>query len=98
MRATSARASGSVLPISRVTLRASSSACCDSASRKEKSQRARSITGLTRQLANAARAARTAASTSSAVDSGTRAIGSPVAGFVTVRSSLARDGTNAPST
>src|SRR5204862_270168 len=59
MRPTSARASPSVLPISVVTRRASSSACWVSRSRKEKSQRARSITGVERHAGNAWRAAAT---------------------------------------
>ena len=72
-RPTSARASGSVLPISRVTERASSSACASTTWRKPKSQRARSIVARRRHAGNAARAAWTAASTSAAPESGTRA-------------------------
>ena len=51
--------------------------------RKPNSQRARSIVERLRQAGKAARAAATAASTSSAPDSGTRASTSPVAGLVT---------------
>ena len=81
MRPTSARASGRVLPISRVTERASSSAWVSSIWRRPNSQRARSITERERHSGSAARAARTAASTSAALDMGTRASVSPVAGF-----------------
>ena len=82
-RPTSARASGSVLPISRVTDRASSSWCASITWRKRNSQRARSIVERLRHPGNASRAAATAASTSAAPESGTRASTSPVAGLVT---------------
>ena len=81
MRATSARASAIVLPISVVTERASSSRRASSASRSANSRRARSITDTARQAGSASRAARTAASRSPAEDSGTRASVSPVAGL-----------------
>ena len=96
MRATSALASGSVLPISRVTDRASSSCSETRACRKPNSQRARSITGRSRHSAKASRAAATAVSTSAAVDSGTRAMVSPVAGLVTSSSSPLAEGVQRP--
>ena len=83
MRATSARASTSVLPISVVTERASSSRRASSPSRSANSLRARSITDTSRQAGSASRAARTAASRSAEFDSGTCASTSPFAGFVT---------------
>ena len=83
MRATSARASAIVLPISVVTERASSSRRPSSPSRRANSLRARAITDTSRQAGRAARAACTAASRSVALDSGTRASTSPVAGLVT---------------
>ena len=96
-RATSARASGSVLPISAVTERASRSAFASSRSRSAKSLRARSIEGVERQPGNASRAAATAASTSAAPESGTVASVSPVAGFTTWRLPTAEVGaTQAP--
>ena len=95
-RPTSARASGSVFPISRVTERASSSAWASTTWRKPNSQRARSMVGRRRHSGKAARAAWTAASTSAAPESGTRARISPVAGFVTSSSSLAVEATQWP--
>ena len=89
-RPTSANASGRVLPISRVTDRASSSWWASSTPRKRNSQRARSIGERSRQAGSAARAAATAASTSAAPDSGTRARTSPVAGFSTFSASAGR--------
>ena len=83
MRATSARASAIVLPISVVTERARSSWRLLRPSRRPKRSRARAITETSRHTGSAARAATTAASRSAADESGTRAIGSPVAGFVT---------------
>ena len=83
MRPTSARASGSVFPISRVTERASSSAWLSITWRRPNSQRARSITERDRHSRSARASGLTAASTSAAPDRGTRASVSPVAGFVT---------------
>jgi hypothetical protein len=83
MRATSARASAIVLPISVVTERASSSRRASRPSRRANSLRARAITDTSRQAGSAARAACTAASRSPELDSGTRASTSPVAGLVT---------------
>ena len=57
IRATSARASTSVLPISVVTERASSSRRASSPSRSANSLRARSITATSRQAGSASRAA-----------------------------------------
>ena len=96
MRATSACASGYVLPISRVAVAAISSARLTSCSRKPKSQRARSIVLLAFHAGKAARAAWTAASTSLAPESGTWARTSPVAGFVMSISSELVDGTQPP--
>ena len=96
-RPTSARASPKVLPISRVTARASSSWWASSTCRKPNSQRARSIVERLRQAGKAARAAATAASTSDAPDSGTRASSSPVAGLVTSSWSPAWAGRQSPS-
>ena len=98
MRATSARASISVLPISVVTERARSSARTISPSRRSKSFRARAITLTSRHAGSASRAAATAASRSPAADSGTRASVSPVAGLVTSSASERRAGTQAPPT
>ena len=96
IRAVSACASGKVLPISRVIEAAMSSLRSCSAWRSVKSQRARSITDLERQVSNASRAAATACSSSSFVDSGTRARTSPVAGLVTSSCSVEADGTHLP--
>ena len=85
MRATSARASAIVLPISIVTERARSSRRASSRWRSSKSLRARAIVHTARHSGSAARAARTASSRSAAPDSGTRASPSPVAGLVTSR-------------
>jgi hypothetical protein len=85
IRATSARASTIVLPISVVTDRASSSRRLDSASRSSNSHRARSGTDTSRHSGSARRAASTAASTSPGLDRGTWARTSPVAGLVTSR-------------
>ncbi len=89
IRATSARASTSVLPISVVTLRASSSCRPTSRSRNSNSLRARAIVDTARHSGNASRAALTAASRSARPDSGTRASVSPVAGLVTSSSPVA---------
>ena len=97
-RPTSALASGRVLPISRVTERASSSAWASSTWRRPNSQRARSITERERHSGSAARAACTAASTSAAFESGTRASVSPVAGFWTSSCSAAVAATQRPPT
>ena len=89
MRATSARASAIVLPISVVTDRARSSWRATSRSRRSNSLRARAIVLTSRHGFSAARAAATAASRSADPDSGTRARTSPVAGLVTSSSSVA---------
>ena len=83
IRATSARASTIVLPISVVTERARSSRRWLSPSRSANSFCARAIALTARHSGNAARAACTAASRSLAEDSGTCASTSPVAGLVT---------------
>ena len=89
IRATSARASPIVLPISRVTDRARSSLRATSRSRSSNSLRARAIVDTARHCGSAARAAATAASSRRAPDSGTRASTSPVAGLVTSSSPVA---------
>ena len=98
MRATSARASAIVLPISAVTDWASSSRRALSPSRRANSLRPRSITLTARQAGSAARAAATAASRSAAADSGTRASVSPLAGLVTSSVSVPAAGVQAPPT
>ncbi len=98
IRATSARASAIVLPISVVTERARSSRRASSASRRANSVRPRSITLTARQTGSASRAAPTAASRSDALDNGTRASVSPVAGFVTGTASADADGVQRPPT
>jgi len=97
MRATSARASSSVLPISVVTDRASSSRRASSPSRRANRRRPRSITLTARQAGSASRAARTAASRSPADESGTRASTAPVAGLVTSSASLDAAGVKRPA-
>ena len=96
MRATSARASTIVLPISVVTERASSSRRASRPSRRANRRRARAITETSRQAGSASRAARTAASRSVALDRGTRASTSPLAGFVTSSCSDEPDGVHEP--
>ena len=96
MRATSARASAIVLPISMVTERAMSSRRLSRPSRSANSLRARAITETSRHGASAARAAWTAASRSAELESGTRASTSPVAGFVTSSWSDAAAGVHDP--
>jgi hypothetical protein len=98
MRATSARASTSVLPISVVTERASSSRRASRPSRSANSLRARSIAATSRQAGSASRADLTAASRSAPLDSGTRASTSPLAGFVTSSCSDEADGVQEPPT
>ena len=98
IRATSARASTSVLPISVVTERASSSRRASSCSRRANSLRARSITLTPRHSGSAARAASTAASRSAAPDRGTLASTSPLAGLVTSSESVAPAGVKRPPT
>ena len=98
IRATSARASAIVLPISTVTDRASSSRLQCSPSRRANRRLPRSMTLTSRHAGSAARAAATAASRSDAVDSGTRASASPVAGFVTSSARSDADGTQRPPT
>jgi hypothetical protein len=60
--------------------------------------RARAITDTSRQAGSAARAACTAASRSEALESGTRASTSPVAGFVTSSWSVEAAGVHDPPT
>ncbi len=98
MRPTSARASSSVLPISRVTERASSSRRASRPSRRANRRRPRSMTLTARQAGSASRAARTAASRSAADESGTRASTAPVAGLVTSRASVAVAAVKRPPT
>ena len=98
MRATSARASPIVLPISVVTERASSSCRLFRPSRSANRIRPRAITDTSRQAGSAARAAATAASRSADDDSGTRASVSPVAGFVTSSASLPVAAVHLPAT
>ena len=98
IRATSARASPIVLPISAVTDWARSSRRRTSSSRSVKRRRPRSITLTSRHSGRAARAASTARSRSAAVESGTSASVSPVAGLVTSRCSSPELGTQAPPT
>jgi hypothetical protein len=98
MRATSARASTIVLPISVVTERARSSWRATSRSRSSNSLRARAIVLTARHSGSASRAAFTAASRSADDDSGTRASVSPVAGFVTSSVSVEVAGVHAPPT
>ena len=80
-RPTSAKASGTVLPMSVATRRASSSLWATSTWRRSIRARARASTGVAAQPGCAARAAATARSTSAATESGTRARSSPVAGL-----------------
>ena len=98
MRPTSARASGSVLPISIVTVRAISSLRTTSFSRSVNRRRARSGTETARHAGSASRAALTAASSSAEVERGTRARTSPVAGFMTSSSSVVDDAVQRPPT
>jgi hypothetical protein len=98
IRATSARASAIVLPISVVTERASSSRRASSPSRSANSRRARSITLTARHAGSASRAAVTAASSSVLLPSGTRASTSPLAGFVTSSVSAPWTGVQRPPT
>ena len=98
IRATSARASAIVFPISAVTERARSSRRPSSAARRAKSLRPRSITGTSRQAGSACRAAPTAASRSAEEESGTLASTSPVAGAVTSSDSAADGATHSPPT
>ena len=92
IRATSARASPIVLPISAVTERARSSRRRSSAVAQPNRRRPRSITLTPRHAGSAARAASTAASRSAAVESGTLASMAPLAGSTTSSSSLAGGG------
>ena len=98
MRATSARASPIVLPISVVTDSASSSRRAWSPSRSANSRLPRSITLTARHSGSAARAALTAASRSAAFERGTCTIVSPVAGLATSRRSLEEAGVQPPPT
>ena len=97
-RFTSARASGSDLPISRLTSRASSSAPrrIRSANRNKRSQRRE--TGVALQAGKASQAAAIARSASPAVESGTRAITSPVLGSSTSRSPRLSGAIHSPPT
>ena len=98
IRATSARASPIVLPISVVTDRAKSSWRETNRSRNSNSLRARAIVDTPRHSGSASRAARTAASRSEAPDKGTRASTSPLAGFNTSSTSVAAcAGVHSPS-
>ena len=76
-------ASASVLPCSWETSRARSFLCASISSRKRIRMRARRNGGAARHAGNAALAAATAASTSSALANGTWRSTSPVAGLVT---------------
>ena len=96
MRPTSARASISVLPISVVTDRASSSLRATSPSRSANSFCARPITDTPRHAGSASRAARTASSRSDDEESGTRASTSPEAGLITSSASADADGVHRP--
>ena len=82
-RWTEARDSARVLPCSRVTSWATSSAWAVNRSQNRNKTRARSTAGVSAQVGSAAAAARTARSTSPAVPSGTRAITRPVEGLYT---------------
>jgi len=81
-RMTSARASGKVLPWSRVISAASSSRCSNMRPRKAKKMLLRAMSGMSRQAGKAAFAATTAASISARPPRGTRANTCPVAGLV----------------
>jgi alkylated DNA nucleotide flippase Atl1 len=80
-RITSARASGNVLPWSRVMRAASSSRWAKSSSRNRKKTWLRAMSGVSRQAGKAAWAAATALATSSEPPRGTRAMTWPVAGL-----------------
>jgi len=95
-RRTSPRASSMIFPWSWLTIRASSSKCCSMRSRNVKKYRARLRGGVSRHSSHASSPARTAASTSARGDRGTRAMTSPVAGFVSSSHSDADDSTHAP--
>ena len=82
-RRISARASGKVLPWSRVMSAASSSRCWYMRFRNAKKMLLRAMSGMSRQAGNAALAAATAWSTSATPPRGTRTITWPVAGLVT---------------
>ena len=96
IRATSARASAIVLPISAVTDCASSSRRASSPLRRANRYCERPMTLTARHLGSAARAAATAASRSWPPDSGTCASVSPLAGLVTGRVAVAPAGVQAP--
>ena len=95
-RPTSPVASLIVLPLSVVTRRASSSFASSRRYLSRKQARARSSGGVARQSGKAARAACTAASTWSGVESGTWPRTSPVAGFVTSSVSVPSASTQRP--
>ena len=97
-RRTLPRDSGSVLPFSRVTATARSSAWSSSRFRRRNRNWMRSSTGRSRQSPNAACAPRTAASTSATPPSGTSPINSPVAGLRTSWTFGASEATQPPST
>ncbi len=82
-RCTEPIASGSVLPCSSVTIRASSFWCSCSSARNFCITRARRRAGASRQAGYAPCAARTAASMSAALQNGTRFDTVPAAGLVT---------------
>ncbi len=96
-RPTSAAASSSVLPMSRVTSSASSARWACRTARSSITARARTSGEVLRHSRCALRAAVTAASTSAAVESGTRASSSPVAGSRSSSSSAVADGVQRPS-
>jgi GntR family transcriptional regulator len=98
-RATSARASPIVLPISNVTDCAISSERADNRSRSSNNFRARPIADTPRHAGNAARAAATAASRSARPDNGTRATTTPDAGATTSNAPVAAPaGVHTPAT
>ncbi len=97
-RPISAKASGTVLPMSVATSRASSSWWATSTWRRSIRARARASTGVAAHSGWAARAAATARSTSAAPERGTRARSSPVAGLRVTSISSALGDTHAPPT
>ena len=97
-RPTSPAASASVLPMSVVTSRASSSRWASSRSRSANTARARCSGEVARQAGKASRAALTVASTSAEPDSGTCANRSPVAGLRVSSVSPAAGAVQAPAT
>ena len=90
------RDSLSVLPCSVVTIRAISSKCSSRSALNLNIDWARATAGVSAQPRKAAVAARTAESTSLAVESGVRAITVPRAGFVTSCASVPSEGVQRP--